>query len=74
MCDNKNSVHNNEIINETPDGIRVRCKECKEINVLRMDKDGRMNNRKYSKVFKRDLLQPGENLYYKIHSDKMSIC
>lgn len=73
MCDNINSAHNNETISESPEGIRVRCKECGEVNILRMDADGRMNNKLYSKVFKRDLLQPGENLYYKVYPEKMSI-
>lgn len=73
ICDNKNSVHDNVIINETDDGIRCICKICKKINVLRREKNGRFNNRQYSKVFKRDILQPGENLYYRVHKDKMSI-
>lgn len=73
-CDNINSCHENIITNETPDGIRVICTQCKQVNVLRMDKEGRFNNRAYSKIFKRDLLQPGENLYYKIYPHKMSIC
>ncbi len=72
-CDNKNEVHNNEVINETPDGIRVFCKICKQVNVLRMDKDGRFNNREYSKVMKRDILQPPSNLYYKANSQVMSV-
>lgn len=73
MCDNVNSCHNNQVISETKDGIRVRCSECGEINILRMDSSGRMNNREYSKVFKKDILQPGSNLYYKYHPELMSI-
>lgn len=73
MCDNINESHDNIVINETPDGIRTFCKICKEINTVRFDKEGRYNNKEYSKIFKRDLLQPGENLYYKYNPDKMSI-
>lgn len=73
MCDNINQCHDNVVINETTDGIRTYCKLCGKINVLRIGTDGRYNNREYSEIFKRDLLQPGENLYYKYHSDKMSI-
>ena len=74
MCDNINSVHDNITIRETKDGIRVYCKRCKSINIIRLDLNGRTNNREYSKIFKRDLLQPGENLYYKEHPEVMSIC
>jgi hypothetical protein len=73
-CDNINSVHKNQIINETKDGIRVICEHCKKINVLRMDTNGRFNNRQYAKVYKRDTVQEGSNLYYKINQDKMSLC
>jgi len=72
-CDNINSVHDITVINETPDGIRTRCKICGQIDVLRCDKDGRFNNKQYSKIFKRDILQPSDNLYYKIFPEKMSI-
>ena len=72
-CDNKNSVHENIIINQNEDGLRTYCKQCKQINILRCEKNGRFSNRQYSQVFKRDLLQEGENLYYKYNSHKMSI-
>lgn len=72
MCDNLNHCHDNVVINETKDGIRVFCKNCKEINIIRMDETGRSDNRLYSKVFKKDILQPSENLYYK-YNNKMSI-
>lgn len=73
MCDNINDSHDNQTINETPDGIRVICKICKEINIIRFDSNGRCDNREYSRIFKRDVLQPSENLYCKYHSQVMSI-
>ena len=73
ICDNIQNCHDNEIINETKDGIRVRCKICGEINVIRFDLNGRYDNREYSRIFKKDLLQPSENLYYKIYPTKMSV-
>jgi len=73
MCDNCNEAHDNITVNETPDGIRTYCKICGEINIIRFDSNGRCDNREYSKIMKRDLLQPSENLYYKYHSEKMSI-
>lgn len=73
MCDNINQSHDNVTINETPDGIRTYCKLCGKVNVIRFDTNGRCDNREYSEIFKRDLLQPGENLYYKYNQSKMSI-
>ena len=73
ICDNINNVHDNLVINEEVDGIRVICKHCKKINVLRIGNDGRFNNRQYSKVFKADVVQPGSNLYYKLNQYKMSL-
>jgi len=74
ICDNKNNVHTNIIINETSDGIRTRCVKCGEINILRIDPNGRMDNKEYSRVFKADTLQPQDNLYYKLFPNKMSVC
>lgn len=73
ICDNINHCHDNIQITETDDGLRVICKVCKQINILRKDRYSRFNNRQYSKVFKRDILQPGTNLYYKVNGDKMSV-
>lgn len=72
-CDNRNNVHDNIIINQQEDGIRTRCKICGQINVIRIGFDGRMDNRKYAKIFKRDIAQEGSNVYYRINQSKMSI-
>lgn len=73
ICDNKNQVHDNKIINEEKDGIRVICTICKKVYTMRIDINGRMNTRLYSKVYKRDIVQPGSNLYYKVYPEKMSL-
>jgi hypothetical protein len=74
MCDNIQEAHDNIVINETSDAIRTYCKICGEVNVLRKDKlSGRMDNIEYSRIFKRDVLQPSENLYYKYHPELMSL-
>ena len=73
FCDNINNVHDNITINEETDGIRVCCKNCKKINVLRIDPDGRMDNRSYADVFKKDCVQAGSNLYYKVYPQQISI-
>ena len=72
-CDNINQSHDNIVITETDDGLRVICKICKKVNILRKDRDSRFNNRQYIKVFKRDTAQPGSNLYYRANQDKMSV-
>lgn len=73
MCDNINQCHDNITIGETSDGIRTYCKLCGKINEIRFDTNGRCDNREYSEIFKRDTVQPGSNLYYKIHPELMSI-
>lgn len=72
-CDNRNNVHDPLQIVDEPGGIRYICKTCKKIMVLRRGADDRFNNKEYTEVFKRDLLQPHDNLYFKVHPELMSI-
>ena len=72
-CDNISDVHDPRLISETGDGVRYICDKCKEQFVLRIGEDGRMENREYTKVFKKDLLQPHDNLYFKLYPEKMSL-
>lgn len=60
-------------VEETVDGLRVACKECKHLYYFRKDANGNPEKTKYAKVFKRDILQPSENLYYKYHEEQMHI-
>lgn len=73
VCDNINNCHDNKTIVEFTDGIRVICTICKKVSIVRFDINGRTNNRFYSKLFKRDVVQPGSNLYYKVHPEQMSL-
>lgn len=72
-CDNISNVHDNVMIIHEQDGVRYICKICNQQNVLRIGADGRMENRNYARVFKRDLLQPHDNLYFKVYPNKMSV-
>lgn len=72
-CDNISNVHENFMMNEEPDGVRYICDHCKQQNVLRIGLDGRMENRLYTRVFKKDVLQPHDNLYFRVHPDEMSL-
>jgi hypothetical protein len=64
-CDNIRACHNCDIIAEDMNAARVICKECKEQYVIRKDYRGVPLNRQYAEIFKRDILQGGDNLLYK---------
>lgn len=58
--DNINSVHKIRDLDEYPDVVVGYCERCKrKITVKKRDL------KTYARLYKRDLLQPGENLYYK---------
>jgi len=64
MCgDNKNSVHKMQHIADTSFIIVSYCERCKKRYYIRKYQ-GRTDP-KYNKIFRRDTLQPGTNLYYK---------
>lgn len=71
-CDNIRACHTPRIINDN-DAIVAICETCKEFGIFRMDRQGRPDNKEYSKFFRRDILQAESNLYYKYHPEKMSI-
>lgn len=66
-CNNISNAHDPVSIGEDSNANRVICKECKEQYVLHKDWRGTVENRQYSKIFKRDIIQPRENLFYKIY-------
>lgn len=66
--DNKNSVHKFRSLVDEASIIVAYCERCKQrVSVNPKDR------RKYMKLFKRDVLQPGTNLYYKEYPHKMSV-
>lgn len=72
-CDNIRETHKVQVLSESSDAIRAICIMCKAQAVFRKDPQGRMDNRAYGEFFKRDLLQPGTNLYYKAYPGKMAV-
>ena len=66
-CDNIRAAHNLLLISEDESASRYICTECKEQYVVRKDYRGVPLNREYIKLFKRDVLQGGDNLLYKYH-------
>lgn len=72
-CDNINECHYLEIVAETHEALRAFCLLCKNTYIVRKDEKGSPERREYAKLFKRDILQPSENLYYKYHPEKLAI-
>lgn len=66
-CDNISNCHDPITIGEDNNAIRVFCRQCKHQYVIRKDWRGVAENRQYSEIFKRDVLQGNDNLFYKIH-------
>ena len=64
-CNNISNTHEPMVISEDQNAMRVGCKICHNQYVLRKDWRGVLENRQYSKIFKRDVLQGNENLFYK---------
>ena len=60
-------LHKNELVIRTPDATVMVCVECKKKFVFKKDRYGRMDNRKYYRINKRDFLQPGAKYYNKYY-------
>jgi len=65
MCgDNINSVHKMKDLQNDEAILIAYCERCKKRYYVRKQADGKTDPI-YNKIFKRDVLQPGTNLYYK---------
>lgn len=52
-------LHDYEVVRESINGIRERCKECGKTLITKKDEEtGRIDNKKYSKEHARDIAQP----------------
>lgn len=71
-CDNISNAHDPVTITEDGDAMRVFCKQCRHQYVIRKDWRGVPENRQYSKLFKRDVIQGHENLFYKLYPQHLS--
>lgn len=65
-CNNKSGCHTLNTISDT-DALRVICTQCKYQYVIRKDWRGVPENRQYSKIFRKEILQPKNNLFYKYY-------
>ena len=69
-CDNVRECHQPVTVNEDECVLRVYCKNCYNTYVIRKYPDrGTPEMREYSRIFKRDILQGNENLFYKYHPE-----
>lgn len=66
-CNNQSSCHKPIVIKEDESAMRVLCTECKNQYVIRKDWRGVVDNIQYSKIFKREILQPNSNLFYRYY-------
>lgn len=66
-CDNKWNSHDPITVADDGNATRVICNHCKHQYVLKKTWTGVHENRAYSKIYKRDIIQPRENLFYKIY-------
>lgn len=71
--DNVNFVHKMRNLEDSPDVLVAYCERCKARYYFRKDGGGRIIGQNYHKVFKRDTLQPHQNLYYKEYKDRMNV-
>lgn len=73
-CDNKSQVHDPLTIGEDESAMRVFCKQCKRRYVIYKDKvTGAPEKKLYAKIFKRDILQGSDPLFYKIYPHYLHI-
>lgn len=66
-CNNFSNCHDPITIGEDYNALRVFCKICKHQYVIHKDITLAPEKRLYAKIFKRDILQPRENLFYKVY-------
>ncbi len=66
-CDNFSDLHSPQVIGEDNNAVRVICTKCKNQYIIHKDWRGIPENREYSRIFKMDIIQGHENLFYKLH-------
>ena len=71
-CNNVSKAHDLVDIAEDDNAARVICYQCWHQYIVRKDWRGVHEIRQYAKLFKRDILQGNDNLFYKYHPDNLS--
>ena len=74
ICDNRACCHTPCQIAEDENALRIICVTCKKQIVIRKDPyKGVPEKRQYAEVFKKDILQGNDNLFYKYHSEHLKV-
>lgn len=66
-CDNISECHDPITVAEDSNAMRVFCRNCKKQFIIRKDWRGVPENRAYAAIFKKEILQPNSNLFYKYY-------
>lgn len=67
-CDNKSRTHSPKVIGEGKDAMRVICVSCHRRYIIHKDPiTGAPEKRLYAKIFKKDILQMSDNLFFKYY-------
>ena len=73
-CNNISSCHNLKTIVDGETAMRVICTECKHQFVIRKDSyKGVPEKRQYAKLYKKDILQGRDNLFYKYYPQYLKV-
>lgn len=70
-CDNIRYCHEPIVLNDDTNAMRVFCTLCKNQYIIRKDWRGVPENKTYSKIFRKEILQPNTNLFYKYYPQHM---
>lgn len=70
-CDNISSCHSPVTVAEDQNAMRVYCRECKNQYVIRKDWRGVPENRQYSEIFRKEILQGHQDLFYKYYPEHL---
>ena len=67
-CDNKSRTHSPKVIGEGDEAMRVYCTTCHRRYIIHKDRiTGAPEKRLYAKIFKKEILQQSDNLFYKYY-------
>ena len=73
-CDNVQRCHKPLEIGEDSNALRWHCTECKESGIIRKDPFKQVpEKREYARIYRRDILQGKDNLFYKYYPQNIRI-
>lgn len=71
-CNNIQRCHNPITLSEDENALRWFCTECKESGIIRKEPIKNVpEKREYARVYRKDILQGKDNLFYKYYSQHL---